>query len=125
MGIKDLYATKNPSLLNRRVEFVQMHDTQQNPSKGKVSNAQDDSPQNNDGVSHQEQKDEDPSALFRSKEWLEWKKVTSFGPGFYNMANTCFMNSVLQCMVYTAPLVSLLIGADHKSKCTIACLRGY
>ncbi|RWS12675.1 ubiquitin carboxyl-terminal hydrolase 36-like protein [Dinothrombium tinctorium] len=37
------------------------------------------------------------------------------------MGNTCFMNSVLQCLSYTPPLVNYLLysGEDHKAKCKL------
>ncbi|GLJ46688.1 hypothetical protein SUGI_0984250 [Cryptomeria japonica] len=43
----------------------------------------------------------------------------NIGAGLRNMGNTCYMNSVLQCITYTVPLVEALRNCDHKIPCTI------
>lgn len=43
----------------------------------------------------------------------------NIGAGLRNMGNTCYMNSVLQCIIYTVPLVEALRNCDHKIPCTI------
>ncbi|XP_058754244.1 ubiquitin carboxyl-terminal hydrolase 23 isoform X1 [Vicia villosa] len=42
------------------------------------------------------------------------------GAGLVNLGNTCFLNSVLQCLTYTEPLAAYLQSGNHQSSCRIA-----
>lgn len=53
----------------------------------------------------------------KSKLIPAWKISRKIGPGFINGQNTCFLNSVLECLTYTAPLAQYLLQAEHKKNC--------
>ena len=48
---------------------------------------------------------------------LTWSSVRGVGPGLVNLGNTCFLNSVIQCLTYTPPLANYLLSGEHKKKC--------
>ena len=50
---------------------------------------------------------------------LEWPKIRPVGAGLVNLGNTCFLNSTLQCLIYTAPLVNYLMSEDHCNTCML------
>ena len=54
----------------------------------------------------------DPSQLE-----MRWLSPHSVGSGLGNMGNTCFLNSVLQCLTYTPPLFNYLSSDHHKKIC--------
>ena len=51
--------------------------------------------------------------------FLKWSKVRPVGPGLNNLGNTCFLNSVLQCLLYTPPLSEFLLAREHSRRCHI------
>ena len=55
----------------------------------------------------------------RSRLQQRWLSAQRVGPGLINGQNTCFLNSVLQCLTYTPPLAQYLLSSGHKKQCKI------
>ena len=55
---------------------------------------------------------------------MKWKHARGIGSGLNNMGNTCFLNSVLQCLTYTPPLYNYLMSGDHKQSCELGAMLG-
>eukprot|EP00111_Clytia_hemisphaerica_P005319 TCONS_00015364-protein len=53
---------------------------------------------------------------------LHWKESRKIGPGLVNLGNTCFLNSVLQVLTYTPPLLNYILTGYHKKNC---CASGF
>lgn len=47
-----------------------------------------------------------------------WPQAFGPGPGYGNLGNTCFLNSTLQALAHTAPLVGCLLSDSYHSSKT-------
>lgn len=72
-------------------------------------------------------KDELPAPKYtlfeREKIELKWKNVRRVGPGLFNLGNTCFLNSVIQVLTYTPPLVNYLATQEHSKTCKLSFIK--
>ncbi|KAK2521988.1 hypothetical protein Q9966_012942 [Columba livia] len=48
---------------------------------------------------------------------MAWQHSQRAGAGLHNLGNTCFLNSVLQCLAYTPPLANHLLSGEHSRAC--------
>ncbi|NXH45337.1 UBP42 hydrolase, partial [Dicaeum eximium] len=48
---------------------------------------------------------------------MDWRQKRRPGAGLYNLGSTCYLNVILQCLTYTAPLTNYLLSRQHSRFC--------
>ena len=99
-GYKPLSAMDSPSRANVKASS----------SESDVSR----SPKKSDGIP------EPKMVLYTASQLvMGWREARSVGSGLCNLGNTCFLNSVLQCLTYTPPLFNYVASGQHRKTCAL------
>uniref|UniRef100_A0A8C3UYT8 Ubiquitin carboxyl-terminal hydrolase 36 n=1 Tax=Catharus ustulatus TaxID=91951 RepID=A0A8C3UYT8_CATUS len=48
---------------------------------------------------------------------MDWRQKRRPGAGLHNLGSTCYLNVILQCLTYTAPLANYLLSRHHSRFC--------
>jgi ubiquitin carboxyl-terminal hydrolase 36/42 len=106
--------SKELKTIERRIDFH----LAKNPKNGFQNNIIPQSKLSSNGKKIESlNKNKSSNELFDPKiieEMISWNKVRRIGPGFFNLGNSCFLNSTLQCLLYIPPLTQVLLDENLK-----------
>jgi ubiquitin C-terminal hydrolase len=52
------------------------------------------------------------------EQMMQFEEKRPLGAGLKNVGNSCYLNSVLQCVIYTPAMLTYLLTCDHAKGCT-------
>eukprot|EP01125_Pyxidicula_operculata_P006289 TRINITY_DN2182_c0_g1_i1.p1 TRINITY_DN2182_c0_g1~~TRINITY_DN2182_c0_g1_i1.p1 ORF type:complete len:752 (+),score=191.81 TRINITY_DN2182_c0_g1_i1:20-2275(+) len=55
----------------------------------------------------------------RVEQLISFEEKSIIGCGLYNVGNSCYLNSVIQCLTHTAPFARFFASEKHKDKCDV------